>query len=205
METPPIEQPESAKPTFGIFLLETIKTVLVVTFFAIIIRTFLIQPFIVEGHSMETNYHSSDYLLIDKLSYRLRAPERSEVIVFVPPERPGENYIKRIVGLPNERVVINSGVITIYQNSDDTTGKTIDEYYLDDNIKASFQRVNQLVDITLKSDEYYVMGDNRVASTDSRVFGPIKESAIVGRSYIRLFPISDLSVFSAEDALNATE
>ena len=182
------------KPAWGTFILETLKTILIVTLLAVLIRTFLIQPFIVEGHSMEANYHNGDYLLIDKLTYRFHAPARGQVIVFVPPQNSSEDYIKRIIGLPGDRVVIEAGQITVY-NSAHPNGKVLDESYLDNDVKNGFARLNQFVDITLKSDEYYVMGDNRTASTDSRVFGPIKKDTIVGRSLIRLFPFSDVTYF----------
>lgn len=152
---------------------------------------------------MEVSYHSSDYLLVDKLTYRLREPHRGEVIVFSPPRTTRENYIKRIVGLPGERLTIQNGAVTIY-NQTHPEGKVLEEPYLSRQAARDFAQNQSPLDLTLSTDEYFVLGDNRGVSTDSRVFGPVKRGSVIGRSLVRLFPVDSLTLFAyAADPLDA--
>lgn len=183
--------------TTGQIVLETIKTVLIVGFFAIIIRTFLLQPFIVEGRSMEPNFANNDYLLIDKLSYRLREPARGEIIVFRYPKDTRQNYIKRVIGLPGETVTIESNLIKVFSSSD-TTGKPLHETYLPTDTVTSVFGGDKKLSITLQSDEYFVLGDNRDASSDSRIFGAVKKNLVLGKTLFRLFPLGTIHVFAHE-------
>lgn len=188
---------EEKPVTFKETAFEIIKTVIIVGACAALIRTFLLQPFIVDGRSMAPNFATNDYLLIDKLTYRFRNPERGEIVVFHPPVDPGESYIKRVIGLPGERLTIASGTVIIY-NSENPAGKVLHETYLSAAAAADFARLHQSLDLTLTENQYFVMGDNRGASTDSRVFGPITRSELQGRSLIRLFPVSTAHVFAHE-------
>jgi len=176
---------------------EVLKTVVIVGTCASLIRIFLLQPFIVDGRSMAPNFATNDYLLIDKLSYRFREPVRGEIVVFHPPVDPHESYIKRVIGLPGERLTIKDGIVTVY-NSANPTGKVLHETYLSSAAAADFSRLRQSLDITLEDSQYFVMGDNRGASTDSRVFGAISRSELQGRSLVRLFPVSTAHVFAHE-------
>ncbi len=165
------------------YTLEIVKVFLIALAIVIPVRYFLIQPFYVKGASMEPTYVDHEYLIIDELSYHLRAPERGEVIVFRYPRNPRQYYIKRIIGLPGETVIIKDKKVIIEKN-----GKSIvlDETdYLDPSVPTDSFNYSE---VTLADDEYFVMGDNRTASYDSRHFGPIKESVIVGRSLIRVLP-----------------
>lgn len=189
--------PESEAATAGQVILETIKTIIIVSFFALVIRTFLLQPFIVEGRSMEPNYHSSDYLLIDKLSYQFRAPKRGEVVVFRYPKDTRQNYIKRVIGLPGETVTISDNQIKVF-NTQNTEGKPLHEEYLADNTVTTLFGSDKSLSITLQPDEYFVLGDNRDASSDSRIFGAVKENLILGKSLVRLFPLDSVRVFAHE-------
>lgn len=156
------------------------------------IRYFLVQPFKVKGASMEPNFETSQYLIIDELSYRFRDPARGEPIIFKHAGGmlgiPREYFIKRIIGLPKERVVIKSGKIKIF-SSDDRQGFMLDESsYLPDVYTAGD------LDVTLTEDEYFILGDNRDASLDSRRIGPVKRKNITGRVWLRGLPFDKAGV-----------
>lgn len=170
---------------FGLLAFETIKVIAISMAIILPIRYFLIQPFYVEGASMEPNFESHEYLIIDEVSYRLRSPQRGDVIVFRYPHDPKQFYIKRVIGLPGETVAINSGQVVV-------NDRPLEEDYLSElNLSKS-----SLGEKVIGADEYFVLGDNRANSSDSRVFGPIKRSYIVGRVWLRGWPIDRLSVFS---------
>lgn len=168
-------------------VLEVVLVGVIVVFFA---RNFLAQPFLVSGASMEPNFQDGNYLLIDEVTYRFREPERGEVAVFRYPKNPSVYYIKRVIGLPGERVVINVGEVKIY-NQENIKGFFLDEKYLPDNLKTVGD-----MDVTLKSGEYFVMGDNRNYSYDSRGWGPLPKENIIGLVRMRLFPISEAKVYN---------
>lgn len=160
----------------------------VVTVFAI--RTFLMQPFLVSGASMEPNFDTGNYLLVDEITYRLRAPERGEVVVFKYPNDPSVYYIKRIIALPGDRIVLNNGEIKIF-NDQYPEGFKLSEYYLDKNLKTMGN-----LDVVLDKNDYFVMGDNRSFSYDSRSWGPLPKDDIVGIVRLRLFPIESIKAFN---------
>ena len=157
----------------------------------ILIRTFLVQPFLVSGDSMVPNFSNGDYLLVDELTYRLRAPERGEVVVFHYPNDETTYFIKRFVGLPGERVVVHSGQVTIY-NKEHTEGLKLSESYLPPTTQTSGS-----VDVTLKDGEYFVLGDNRSFSFDSRMWGVLNKKEIVGVARLRLWPPASFRAFAA--------
>src|SRR5689334_14017320 len=166
----------SFNASFGGFIVELLKIVVIALAIIIPIRTFILQPFYVKGASMEPTFHDNEYLIIDELSYRLHAPQRGDVVVLRNPAL-GEFLIKRIIALPQERIVINDGHIVIH-NLTYPNGVTLDERaYLSSSV-VTFGNL----DVTLADDQYFVMGDNRPASLDSRSFGPIPRHDIVGRT-----------------------
>lgn len=171
------------------FVIEVIKVVIVSLAIIIPVRYFLIQPFYVKGASMEPTLEDYQYLLIDEISYRVSGPNRGDIVVLKNPRNPREFFIKRVIGLPQERLIIQNGSITIYQQ-----GKkekiTLQEPYL---IEYSFTTGS--VDVSLRENEYYVLGDNREASLDSRVFGPIDRKYIIGRTWIRAWPFGKMTRF----------
>lgn len=163
---------------------EFIKTTLTIIILAGIIRLFIIQPFIVDGLSMEPNFHDKNYLITEKVSYKLANPQRGDVVIFNPPDAPNVNYIKRIIGLPGETVEVNNG--EIYINS----SKLI-EPYLADGTKS--QTVGgKAMKVVLKENEYFVMGDNRDHSRDSREIGPVPKSNIISKTWLVLFPLDNI-------------
>jgi len=173
----------------GRFFWELIKVFLLAMAIIVPIRYFLVQPFFVRGASMEPNFLDGEYLVVDELSYRLREPRRGEVIVFQFPNNPSQFFIKRIVGLPGERVEIEGGRVVIV-NDRYPTGVVLDEaQYLPTGV-----RTGGITSVTLGEDEYFVLGDNRVASSDSRSWGLLDEGAIIGRAWIRAFPVDRFGV-----------
>lgn len=162
-------------------ILEFIKTVAVVFIIAYLIKTFLVQTFIVEGSSMEPSFHDGEYLLVDKITYRITEPKRGDVVIFIPrKDDPNKNYIKRVIGLPMEKIKINDSGIFI-------NDKQLSEVYI--NNEHPMLSEGSEINVALKLDEYFVLGDNRPNSRDSRVIGPIKNRDIVGRTFLVLSPI----------------
>ncbi|MCX6797659.1 MAG: signal peptidase I [Candidatus Falkowbacteria bacterium] len=178
---------------FFIFLWEFVKVAAISLAIIIPVRYFLIQPFYVKGASMEPSFHDREYLIIDEISYRLNAPERGQVIVFRYPLDPQEYFIKRIIGLPNESVQIKDGQIYIY-NKDNPDGLVLKEDYLPADLNTYSPNDQKL---TLGADEYFVLGDNRNASKDSRFFGPVNKTYITGRVYFRGYPFNKIKVFNS--------
>ena len=162
-------------------VVEFIKTVAIIIVIAFFVRFYLVQPFVVDGSSMEPNFHNGEYLLVDKITYRLRQPQRGDVIVFHPPPSPTFNYIKRIIGLPGDKIDIKDGEIFI-------NGVKLQEPYLED--ERTIVRVSDFanVDKKLGSEEYFVLGDNRDHSSDSREWGTLPKANIIGRAWLVIFP-----------------
>ena len=156
------------------------------------VRYFLIQPFFVKGASMEPNFDDGQYLVIDELSYRLGQPQRGDVVVFRYPADPSQFFIKRIIGLPNETVEISGGQIKIY-NVEHPLGFVLDESgYLPPTITTEGDLKQKI-----GPEEFFVMGDNRVASFDSRRWGLLPRADLTGRVWLRAWPPQAFHVFSA--------
>lgn len=170
---------------------EVLEVVLIAAVTVFLVRTFLIQPFLVSGASMEPNFSDGNYLLIDEITYRFREPQRGEVVVFRYPNNPSVYYIKRIIGLPGEKLVVKNSQIAAY-NDQTPGGLIVKEDYLKSDVRTSGDS-----DIQLKDNEYYVMGDNRYYSFDSRNWGPVDREDIIGLVRLRLFPITQLKAFAA--------
>jgi len=183
------------------FLLDSLKILLIALAIVIPIRMLLFQPFMVKGSSMEPNYHSSDYLIIDEFSYRLRDPQRGEVIVFKYPLNTSYRYIKRIIGLPGETIQIKEGEVYISRANGEP--KELDEsLYLSAKVKEEWKNTNY-GPLTLKQDEYFVMGDNRKYSSDSRSWGVLPIKDIIGRVLLRFSPYEVLvNTLSQETTTN---
>jgi len=169
-----------------IFFWEIFKIVVISLAIIIPVRYFLIKPFYVKGASMEPNFYDHEYLIIDEISYRFSPPERGDIIVFKYPLMPSQYFIKRIIGLPGEKIKVADNKVIIY-NQNNPDGGVLDEKYLPNETMT-----NGEIELTLKSDEYYLLGDNRPSSLDSRAFGPIKQEAIIGRVFWRGWPINKI-------------
>ena len=151
------------------------------------IRVFVASPFVVDGDSMLPTFENLDYLIIDELIYRFKEPSRGDVVVFRYPDDPSIFYIKRIIGLPGEVISINRGSVTVTTVGGEKL--TLNEPYIV-NEDATYTK-----NISLNPKEYFVMGDNRPNSSDSRIWGPLSRKDIIGRVDLRLLPISKGSLF----------
>ncbi len=134
---------------------------------------------------MDPTFNHGDYLIVDQISYRFNDPQRGEVVVFRYPKNPSQFFIKRVIALPNEKIEIRDQEIIIY-NDEYPDGKILDEPYLNSSEITRSDKLNT----ELESGEYFVLGDNRQHSSDSRAWGTLSENNIVGRPLIRLFPPS---------------
>lgn len=152
-----------------------------------VIITFVGQRTVVDGRSMNPNLNDGDNLIVEKLSYRFRDPQRFDIIVFPPQGAPNEHYIKRIIGLPGETVQID------YEGNIYINGEILEEDYGLETIQNPGRAAEP---ITLGEDEYFVLGDNRNNSTDSRTekVGNVKRNTITGRAWVRIWPLSDFGV-----------
>lgn len=168
------------------FIWEVAKVVAISLAIIIPVRYFLIQPFYVKGASMEPNFHNYEYLIIDEISYRFDSPARGDVVVLRNPRQDSQFFIKRVIGLPGEVVEIKER--GVYVN-----GEKLDESaYLADDVETFGNQEVQLHD-----NQYFVMGDNRNESLDSRIFGPISPDRIVGRAWLRAWPFNRFDHFSS--------
>lgn len=150
-------------------------------------RLFVAQPFVVSGASMDPTFHSGDYLIVDQITPKVRGEwRRLDVVVFKFPFQKSRYLIKRIIGLPGETVSIQNGVVTIF-NDDNPDGFTLDEPYVTHTLSDSHT-------VTLGEHDYFVMGDNRSGSYDSRQWGPLSEDLLIGEPLIRLYPFNVIEV-----------
>ncbi len=168
---------------------EILEVVFIATATVFLIRTFLVQPFVVSGASMEPNFTERDYLLIDEITYRFREPERGEVVVFRYPLDGNVFFIKRIIGIPGDEVISEGGRIFIMRDGVETP---LDELYL----SPAFQSSDNFK-VTLGEDQYFVLGDNRSHSFDSKNWGAIHRKDIVGTARVVLFPFNRFSLLKA--------
>lgn len=166
------------------FWSEIIKFTFITLLIVVPFRMFIAQPFVVSGASMDPTFHDGDYLIVDQLSKRFDNLERESVVIFKYPKDPSKFFIKRVIGLPGETIEIRNGVITIISN-DLPEGLVLDEPYVDDK-----NRKSDNLTIVLNPDEYFVLGDNRIGSLDSRSWGPVNEKLIVGKPIVRLLPVN---------------
>jgi len=178
---------QSAKKEGGGFFSELFKFALIALFIVLPFRLFIAQPFIVNGASMDPTFKDGDYLIVDQVSFYFEKPERGSPIIFRYPKDTTKFFIKRIIGLPSETVVIHNQTVSI-KNKDNPDGFNLSEPYI------KYPKDDDMV-INLKDNEYFVMGDNRFGSSDSRAWGPLPENLIIGRPILRLFPVSLLGIF----------
>lgn len=168
--------------TFWSSVWETIRYALIAAAIIIPVRVFIAQPFVVSGNSMFPTFRNGEYLIVDELSKYIGEYRRGDVVIIRYPQDPSKYFIKRIIGLPGETVSIQNGSVTV-------SGGTLEaplvlkEPYVK-NIKSD------TIERTLDGTEYFVMGDNRAQSSDSRYWGPVPERLMDGKALIRLFPLS---------------
>ncbi len=165
---------------------EILQFAIIALVIVIPIRAFVAQPFIVSGASMVPTFKNGDYLVVDELTYAFNKPERGDVIIFKYPKDTTKFFIKRIIGLPGETIEISGSAVTII-NTDHPDGFIMDEPYVKNTAINHIKAV-------LGDDEYFVMGDNRSASSDSRSWGTLPENLITGRAFVRLLPINNINI-----------
>ncbi|HEX7017814.1 MAG TPA: signal peptidase I [Patescibacteria group bacterium] len=186
-------------PTFlrsiGEFFLDIIETLVIAMSIFLVIYLFVMQPHQVNGQSMVPNFQNGEYVLTDKISYKIGDPQRGDVIVFHAPEAAqcpkgtGCDFIKRILAIPGETVEIKNN--QVYVN-----GQAIEESYIPDEFETKAGLFTQNRVITLGPDEYFAVGDNRSHSSDSRAWGPIHRSDIVGKAFFRYWPVTNAGLLS---------
>ena len=169
------------------FFIELLKFALIAVVIVVPVRLYVAQPFIVSGASMEPTFDNGQYLIVDELSYRIEDPKRGDVIIFHPPgQTNGTYFIKRVIGLPGETVHITDSTVSI--TAIDGTKAKLDESYIKNIGNGKTMRV------ALGQDEYFVMGDNRPESSDSRYWGVLPRGNIIGRALLRLLPLQSISI-----------
>ncbi|MBI3074920.1 MAG: signal peptidase I [Parcubacteria group bacterium] len=177
---------EQNKESMWGLIAEVVRFSIIALLFIVPIRVFIAQPYIVSGASMHPTFESGEYLIVDQLSYRLKDPARGEVVIFRFPVDPSKYFIKRVIGLPGETVISNEATLSVLTASGETI--SLEEPYIADNAFGAFEK-------KLGDNEYFVMGDNRKASLDSRFFGAVSRKYVVGRALVRLLPPTKVSVF----------
>jgi signal peptidase I len=174
--------------------LEIIQFALIALVIVIPIRMFIAQPFIVNGASMEDTFHTGEYLIVDQVSYRFNEPEAGDVIVFRYPRNPSTFFIKRIIGTPGDTINIDGNVVTII-NEEHPNGFILDEQYI------TPMSPNTFISEELGDREYFVMGDNRDHSSDSRTWGILQRENIIGQAFLRLFPFNKVGTLPGSQTL----
>lgn len=159
-----------------------LKVVFISFLIVLPIRAFVVQPFIVRGPSMEPTYHENEYLIVNEIGYTFSDPKQFEVIVFRFPKKPSQFFIKRIIGVPGQEVIIRQGKVFI-------DGKEIDEAYLPEGTLTAQDTI-----MKLDEEEYFVLGDNRAQSSDSRLWGVLPRNHIVGKVWIRVYPFDKAGI-----------
>ena len=158
------------------------------------IRIFMAQPFIVSGSSMFPTFKNNDYLIIDELSYRLGEPERYDVVVFRYPLDTTKFFIKRIIGLPGEIIDIKGKDIFI-KNTENPDGFKLDQSFINNEMNTNNH-------YELNNREYFVLGDNRNSSSDSRVWGVLPRELLIGKTYLRLYPLNKIDFSPGDYKIN---
>jgi signal peptidase I len=179
------------KNTAKEILKELIIFILIAVCVVLPFRIYVAEPYLVDGRSMDPTFATGDYLIVDKLSYEITTPRRNSVVVFRYPNDPSKSFIKRIIGLPGETVIMKDNTVTIV-NDKNPEGFTIDQSYVTHLSPSSFEK-------KLGAGEYFVMGDNRLESFDSRYWGPLPEKYILGKPILRLFPLSKIGILPGND------
>lgn len=180
------EAPKTAKQSFW----ELARFALIAVIIVIPIRMFIAQPFIVSGSSMVPTFQNGQYLIVDELSYKFEAPKRDDIIVFRYPNDPSKFFIKRIIGLPNETLDIKGSDVYI-TNTQHPEGFKLDQPFVENKSENN-------IHFELKVDQYFVMGDNRSGSSDSRYWGAVPKKLLIGKVFLRLLPLSKVDLWPGD-------
>lgn len=183
---------DSLLKTVGEFFVEIIKVVIISLAIIIPVRYFLIQPFYVKGASMEPSFHDHEYLIINEIIYRFQQPQRGDIVVFRYPKDPSQYFIKRIIGLPGEKIKIKDNKVFIFNEELKDYVELDEEVYLEDGVLTPNMGKTEY---ELVENQFFVLGDNREASLDSRRFGPVPKRLIIGKAWIRGWPFDKVTIF----------
>ncbi len=178
--------PEEPEPTMLGVIWETLKYALIAAVIILPIRTFIAQPFVVSGDSMFPTFHNGEYLIVNELAKYVGSYDRGDVVILRYPNDPSKFFIKRVIGLPGETVTIQDGVVSITSPTQKTPLTLHEPYVKNPQINSSAR--------TLDQEEYFVMGDNRARSSDSRIWGPVPKRLMDGKALIRLFPFTAIAL-----------
>ena len=170
---------------------ETFRFLCIAIVIVVPIRLFIAQPFIVSGASMDPTFKDKQYLIVDELSYHLDDPLRGDVVIFKYPRNPKQYFIKRVIGLPGETVIVNGQGQVFIKDTDGNITLTLNEPYVE-------HMKDDSVELKLGLGEYFMMGDNRSGSFDSRSWGAVDRELIVGKAFLRLFPLTELAVLPGQ-------
>jgi signal peptidase I len=188
----PISDPKVAPASWKSIFKEVVIFGLIAGGVVLPFRIFIAEPYIVDGASMDPTFKTADYLIVDKISYKFEEPKRNTVVVFKYPVDPSKNFIKRIIGLPGDTVDINKDRVKI-TNKENPEGITLDQTYL-------VHKADTVMKKTLGENEFFVMGDNRAESFDSRSWGILPRKNILGKPVLRLYPFNKIDVLPGDDA-----
>jgi signal peptidase I len=169
-------------------VLREVALTLILAIIIFVLLQATVQSFVIIGSSMQPNFHEGERLLINKVVYKFRQPERGDVIIFHPPSGQQTDYIKRVIGLPGESVEIKDGVVYIHEEGGNVF--SLAESYIADPAGEDFEGDK------IPENEYFVLGDNRNNSNDSRNFGPVSREAIIGKAWFSFWPSSDWGLVS---------
>ncbi len=174
------------------FFLDALETLVISLAIFVLVYQFLFQPHQVDGRSMVPTFHNGDYILTDKISYRFHPPKRGDIIVFHPPMDERVEYIKRIIGVPGDRVMVKNQKVWL-------NGKPLDEPYTNDGVTPADAFLKEGLEVDVPSNNYIVMGDNRLHSSDSRRWGFITGDEIIGRVFFRYFPLNRFGIIKTTE------
>jgi len=164
----------------GAFVLDTIQVVVFAIAIFLFIYLLVLQPHKIKGNSMQPNFPDGEYLLTDKVTYRFKEPQRGDVIVFEPPNSDGEEFIKRIIGLPGEEIYVSNGRVYINEVA-------LSESYISEDTNSGLF-LKDGMKVVVPEDNFFVLGDNRPHSSDSRSWGFVAKEKITGRGWIIYWP-----------------
>lgn len=184
-ENPGTSPEESGTSAFSV-VWETIRYALIAALIIIPIRTFVAQPFVVSGNSMFPTFHNGEYLIVDETTKYIGEYHRGDVVILRYPNDPSKYFIKRVIGLPGETVTVENGSVSITSPTQKTPITLTEPYVKNPKFDNSSR--------TLTNDEYFVMGDNRAQSSDSRVWGPVPKKLMDGKALVRLFPLTKVAL-----------
>ena len=152
------------------------------TFLMFLVLRFAVQNFNIDGTSMEPNLHNSELVLVDKLAYLFHPPTRGDIVVFAAPPEPGQDYVKRIIGLPGDMVTVRDTTVIV-------DGVTLNESYIAAQNQGTPPGAHLIHNLVVPPNDYFVLGDNRAVSSDSRIWGFVPRQNIIGRAALVYWPL----------------